>query len=246
MEEKISEYSAYAHILHRSCQTVEKDVIFTAETVAPQITDLLAEYSNLAVIRRDTDIVQLHGAILVCREYNGYILNDEYELDIYIPLNSDQLPYAIDTGEHIDNNYCHYYSDRRLCLETDTRIRIRFVNGFNLIEWMKEYVEVYYFSYEYYKRFGVYPFGERSHYDIGILQTYQDLFCTSSIQGAFALMQYISDNNYRGHTLCPCGSRKHIRSCHGDVVLSYMKDMRLKKIVLNDTKEIERKLNNNY
>lgn len=71
---------------------------------------------------------------------------------------------------------------------------------------MIEYVEPYYFSYEFFQRYGEFPFGERGHDWEGIIQTYSDYFNEPDVVKTIKLMAFISGQKYRGHVLCPCGS----------------------------------------
>lgn len=38
----------------------------------------------------------------------------------------------------------------------------------------------------------------------------------------FDIIYFISYSSYRGHLLCPCGSGKKIRNCHGDTLMKVM------------------------
>lgn len=129
-------------------------MILTKDAAMQQVESLLHRYGKLNIeSASDTEIVVV-GDILINREAIDYQLNKEYNIKIRIPLESDVLPYIIDTGNHIDSSYPHRYSDGRLCLETDTAMRLHYVDGFDLLAWVTDYVEPYYFSYEYYQRYG--------------------------------------------------------------------------------------------
>lgn len=217
-------------------------MIFTVKTVTPQIAQLLHEYPDLAVVQSDSQLVRLHGHILVFRIYNDFTLRKTYTLDVIIPISSDELPFVIDTDRQIKRDYHHYYPNGKLCLATDSQIRIRFIDGFDLIAWMSEFVELYYFSYEYYERFGIFPFGERDHGSWGIIQTYQDFLIAKDEIETYKLMHFIKDQMYRGHHPCPCGSGKSLRNCHGQAMLRFYKDALIKKIMIDDLDDFDREL----
>lgn len=151
-------------------------MIFTKEIVQQQVEDLLNLQHGLHIKAESEEQIELSGEIFVHCESKGYTLSDSYAVQIVIPLNSDKLPFVIDRGNRIAEDYPHRYKNGELCLETDTSIRIRFSDGFSLTLWMQEFVEPYYFSYEFYRRYGEFPFGERGHGLQGIVETYQDLF----------------------------------------------------------------------
>ncbi len=131
-------------------------------------------------------------------------------------------------------HFVNEYKNGVLCLETDTTIRIRFLDGFSLVVWVQEFVEPYYFSYEFFQRYGEFPFGERKHGLEGIVETYQELFQEENPVKVLAIMRSICEHTYRGHSLCPCGSKQRLRLCHGPSIMKYYTDNRLKEIVQVD------------
>lgn len=220
-------------------------MIFDKESGMQQVNELLHLYTGLQLSSVSPDRIVLSGCIEINRISNGYTLCKKYQIEIIVPIFSEKLPYVIDVGHNIDENYPHRYMDRRLCLETDTCIRIRFIEGFSLPTWVSEYVEPYFFSYEYYNRYGEFPFGERGHGLEGIFQTYEELFEESNALKVFNLMASIITQRYRGHMLCPCGSGKKLRTCHGKAVMKYYIDERLNEIVCNDYEMISEVLKEN-
>lgn len=218
-------------------------MIFTTESVKPQIEQLLHKYSNLVILESNDSLIRLQGSILVHRLLNDFSLHKSYVIDIFIPLNSAELPFVFDTDHVIEPTYHHSYTNGKLCLETDSKIRIRFINGFNLIDWMDEFVEPYFVSYEYYQLYGEFPNGERQHGILGIIESYQDLLHAKDLNETYIIMRYIRNTVYRGHHSCPCGSKLHLRSCHGKWLLPFYNDNRIKNIMLTDLAELERILN---
>lgn len=218
-------------------------MIFSKESGMQQVSNLLHLYDGLRIISMDEKQILLAGPVLIDRIARGYRLCKEYQIKIGIPLCSDELPYVIDDGNHIDSNYPHRYINGKLCLETDTAIRLRFVDGFMLDIWMSEYVETYFFSYEFYQRYGEYPFGEREHGYEGILQTYSDVFHEMDSIKTIKIMKSISTQDYRGHVPCPCGSGKRLRACHGPVIMNFYTDDRFKAIVQKDYLLLEEVVN---
>lgn len=209
-------------------------MIFSKESAVQQINHLLHLYNGLSIeSMHDTEIV-LSGYFWVNRVARDYQLCKEYQVRIVIPLYSDELPYVIDIGNHIDESYPHRYTDGRLCLETDAAIRMHFLEGFNLEIWIRDFVEPYYFSYEYYQRYGLFPFGERAHYIEGIYQTYGEIFKEPEYEKVLLLMKFIRYGQYRGHLPCPCGSGKKLRSCHGKYVKDFFTNNSMKIIIEKD------------
>ena len=196
---------------------------------------MLSVYSDLKEkYDCESDIVCLLGNISVNRSFNNFIVDEVYEVKILIPLCSDDLPSVWDIGNHVDSSYEHRYNDGRLCLDTDAVIALYFHKGNSLLQWMKDIVEPYYFSYRYYKEFGEFPFGERSHNLDGIIEAYKDMFHERDIVRTLKLLEAISQRKYRGHLPCPCGSEIITRKCHGQYILPFVNDSNLNRIVQYD------------
>ena len=215
-------------------------MILSTDSARTQIAQLLQHYPYLVVVQSDSRLIRVRGFILVYRRYNGYTVRERYNLEINIPIESDMLPFIIDIDRQIKHDYPHYdHRTGKLCLATDAQIRMHYIDGFDLVAWMFDFVEVYYFTYEFRQRFGFYPFGERAHGMKGIKQTYQEWLHAKDEEEAYRLMKFIQEHEYRGHVFCPCGSRTRLRNCHGEAVLPFYNDARKRKLLLNDLKVLE-------
>ena len=211
---------------------------FTPDIAAAQVTELTKQYPDLKTTKSSPEVIRLRGNIWINRSFLDFTVDQTYGIEITIPLNTPALPSVKDIGGSISDDYPHRYLSGELCLETETIIRIRFIDGFNLTKWMDEFVEPYYFSYEYYRRYCVFPFGDRPHDLDGLIDSYRDIFQENDPVITWKLMQYCSMGKYRGHLPCPCGSGKRTRDCHGGNLLPIVSDPRKKEIVKNNANTI--------
>lgn len=205
------------------------------DQIRPQIDELLVSYSDLK--EEDTEnnsSIILIGRISINRSYNSFTIDNEYDVKILIPLNNDDLPEVWDIGNKIDKSYIHRYSDGKLCLETDAFMALCFYNGYSLLQWMKNIVEPYYYSYEYYTRYGEFPFGDRGHNLVGVIETYQQIFNEDNVAKTYKLLRSISQRKYKGHLPCPCGSAIITRKCHGKSIFPFINDDYLFSIANRD------------
>lgn len=148
------------------------------------------------------------------------LCKDEFIMDdfqIKIHLFNDSLPQVWEVSNKIRKNYSHLYDDKRLCLATDLEQEL-YLRTHTIIDWIKEYIEKYFISYIYYKRYGVFPFGEHSHGNEGIYEFIQKHYKIDSLSEAKNIYEYVCTKKYRGHLKCPCGSNKKIRNCHGELI----------------------------
>ena len=133
------------------------------------------------------------------------------------------MPQIWEISNKIRKGYPHLYEDRRLCLATDLEQRL-YLEKHTILDWIKEYVEKYFVSYIYYKRYGVYPFGEHSHGDKGMYEFIKMHYQLDNINVAKSIYEYICTKKYRGHLDCPCGSGKKLRNCHGELIQKLLND----------------------
>lgn len=169
----------------------------------------------------------LSGCIKIHKNCNDELIDGCY--DLLIDFNKSSIPYAYDIKGYIKSGYQHKYLDDHLCLATDIE-QYLFLNDCGKISlWIEKFVISYFISYEYYKRYGVFPFGEYSHGSKGIIEFYQNYFNLNSESNYKSLIEYILLKKYRGHDLCPCGSNKRVRICHKNAIIDAKHD---KNIVL--------------
>ena len=162
------------------------------------------------------------------------ICKDEFikdDFEIRIELLKDDLPKVWEISNKVKNSYRHLYEDKRLCLATDLEQRL-YLEKHTIIEWIKEYVETYFISYIYYKKYGVFPFGEHSHGEIGTYEFIKKHYKMDNLNEAKSIYLYVCTQKYRGHLDCPCGSGKKLRNCHGNIILEILNGDEIK--VLKD------------
>lgn len=153
-----------------------------------------------------------------------YLCNDEFikgDFEIKIKLFKDDLPKVWEVSKIVRKSYPHLYEDRGLCLATDLEQKL-YLKNHTIIEWIKEYVEKYFVSYIYYKKYGVFPFGEHSHGNKGIYEFIQMYYKIDNIREAKNIYEYVCTKKYRGHLDCPCGSKRKMRDCHGRLILKIL------------------------
>lgn len=75
----------------------------------------------------------------------------------------------------------------------------------------------YFVSQTHFEINGLWPYGERSHGVLGVLESYADLLGVSPDEKVIAdYLHLLSRQKIKGHALCPCGSGKRLRDCHSD------------------------------
>ena len=208
-----------------------------------QIAKLIKEYPNLRIISENTDEIVVAGVIQFSRIFNDFPITKIVQLEITIPIEQECFPCVKDIGGDIDIQYPHKYLSGMLCLATEIDMKLHFRNGFDLLQWMADFVEPYYYSHDYYQRFRCYPFGDRAHGYVGIIQSYCDWFSTQKVDIVMPILRHIETNdNYRGHHLCFCGSGKKMRDCHGQKILPFYQYSSLREQLKKDLSNLRKEL----
>ena len=207
-----------------------------------QLQHLLKQYPLLSIKRENEDEIEIEGEILVSGKVKLFTVFEKYQVKLLISKKLKYLPKIYETGDKVEKAYAHKSNSGLLCLETDTSIKLHFLNGFDLVEWLERYVETYFISYEFYKRYERFPFGDRPHGALGIIDTYQQLFNVADFESTLRMIFYIIQKRYRGHQKCPCGSGLRIRNCHGNNIKLFYENKDAMEILKQDIEYIRKEV----
>ncbi|ENK0555411.1 hypothetical protein AB2T19_000151 [Clostridium botulinum] len=186
-----------------------------------QIHEVLLRFPELKLSKVQNDML-ISGKLNINCEYKDEHIIDDYEVVIIIPFEYPKvLPKIREIARRIPLKYGHIYSDGELCLAPDEEIKLFFYEKISLNSWIDNYVIPYLFGYSYYEKYGVMPFGERSHGKAGVKEFYKEFFNISTEKQLKKFFDYIRNKEYRyrGHHLCPCGSGNKVRNCHKEVLI---------------------------
>lgn len=189
------------------------------ELIQEQFLELKNIYQRLSLVdQADPKCMFVKGTLDFSGRGNGQLINDSFEIEILISeVFPKEPPSTKEIGGRIPSAF-HHYDDGSLCLGTPLHIRMTFLQNPTLLGYVQDLVIPYLFSYCYWKKFGRMPFGELSHGRKGIMEYYKELFNLKSDLVVIKLLKIIAEDNYRGHHICPCGSGKIIRQCHGEII----------------------------
>lgn len=159
------------------------------------------------------------GEIILNHCFEDVRMTGKFELQISVPWDFPlALPSVKELSKYIDRNYPHMYQNGQFCLASDLELKIFFSQNTDICSFIDQYIIPYLYTYRFYEEYGVYPYGERSHGIIGDLEYLNELFRVDDWGQVFNIILFVIQSPYRGHLLCPCGSGKRIRNCHGDIL----------------------------
>ncbi len=193
-------------------------------SITSQISAVTERYPSLSVIP-DEDGYTLTGTVTMAKTYNDVPLYDDYHLKIVVSSDfPSHVPSVFDTNNEVPEEFMHFLADGSFCLGAYCDLRSFLDEHPSLVSFIDEIVMSYLYSVSYYRVYGTFPYGARSHGIKGIIEAYRDRYNTDTdLLLAQLLFYLIGKKPYRGHSICPCGSGKLFRKCHGGPLI---KDIR--------------------
>lgn len=191
-----------------------------AEFFERELGAIKSDYPNLHY-RNTTNGLVLEGKIafdITCREVNERI-RDSFFVQIVFPDNYPQdYPTVKEIGGRIPNNY--HKSGKELCLGVPSEVYLKFVENPTLLHFIREFLEPYLYKYSYWDSHnGNTPFEERSHGGEGVCEYYNEVFCLKDNEALINLLEIPMNKAYKQSLICPCGSGKKLKKCHGKIIL---------------------------
>lgn len=196
-----------------------------------QFQELSRKYRRFNLTQQRDGSWMVAGQLGFSAHYKDQQIDDEYDIEILIPPGYPGVhPTARETGNRIPIEFHHSGSD--LCLGEPGEVIQRFQEEPTLIGFTERCLIPYLYNFSFKTRYGYLPFGELSHGWLGILEHYQDIFRIKDRKVVLSLLQVCIERRYNGHGKCPCGSKRRLRRCHGEILknlIAQVPDWLLKK-----------------
>ncbi|MCG8539856.1 MAG: hypothetical protein MJA82_07935 [Clostridia bacterium] len=180
-----------------------------------EIANIKERYPDFKLISIGDNGQELVGNLYLNVSYNDFTMNEQFRIKIAI---SKEYPIVIpkvyELSGKIAETYHHIYGDRELCLGIDSEIMLNCKGKLTIEYLIIDYIIPYLFSYKYYERFGVFPYGERSHGAQGIKEFFTEIFNVHDLADVKFYIEQLIRKPYRGHLPCVCGSGLKSRNCH--------------------------------
>ena len=188
--------------------------------LAEQMEAVQRKFSRLQLQRTGDGTPVVTGSLAFRAVYEEYAIETEYLVEISVPWDYPAIPpLAKETGGRIPADF-HRMPDGTLCLGASLAVRMKFARQRSLLGFTEELLVPFLFAHAYYEKHGEMPFGELKHGGEGLLDFYKDMFDVEGDLAVLGLLKILADDNYRGHTPCPCGSGLRLRDCHGHHLLT--------------------------
>lgn len=186
--------------------------------IEKHFAEVARTYQYLALEHTNSSSI-VWGIIEFEAVYNKISIQDSFLVDIYIPPDYNNTPPEIkEAGGRIPGNF-HTNPDGFLCLAAPIDIIKKFADNPSLLGFVNDLVIPFLYSFSYWEKNMVMPFGELSHGTKGLLENYLDLFKVDSGTKVLNFLKILLAKNYMRHHVCPCGSGKKICQCHEEILL---------------------------
>lgn len=110
----------------------------------------------------------------------------------------------------------HIMYNGQACLGVNAEIGMRWQAGSTIVDFLRQLVQPFLVWQAYYESFGkAPPWGEREHFEAGIISFYKEILKIEDDRHIRAFMTLLGRKNQpKGHEPCPCNSGKKLRDCH--------------------------------
>ena len=107
-------------------------------------------------LRRFDNVIE--GIITVEIHDMGFYINNIYHIKIVVDYESPFFSEVYETKGTLKPDYIHKYPNGMLCLSTPIDLKIAESRDCSLVRFYADFIEPYFFSYEFYERFGYFPY----------------------------------------------------------------------------------------
>ena len=186
-----------------------------------QVALLRKKYPYL-YFQKDVNFPKIFGTVFF--EDNGIL--GKYDIEIILSKDyPNKIPLVRESKGEIPKSYHH--NDEYLCLEIPFRVWEIFRQDETLLNFVDNLVIPYLAIFANIKE-KKYLSREHPHGAKGVLDDYKKRFNVNDDLITFKLLRILAEGNYRGHVLCPCGSKKKFKQCHGMCIFNIVVDNRFR------------------
>ncbi len=147
---------------------------------------------------------------------------DQFEIEVIVPASGlrSEMPVVREIGgripRHPDRHVEPVTGDACLCVRDE--YWFKHPDGLNLVEFLQGPVTSYFVAQFSFIQGNGWPFGQRAHGANGIIEFYAKFFGVSGRMPVRRILEVVAAKKVRAHWTCPCGSSRHIRDCHAELI----------------------------
>lgn len=159
------------------------------------------------------DIIILEGPFVISGPLGPI---DSYQVKVYVSADFPwEEPIVFETGNRIPKIVDrHIFPKHGNCCLGIWEEWLLTLPSCNFANFLTIIMHDYFVSQTYFEAHGEWPFGERSHGDAGVLESFASLLGTEEdLTTVIRYLKLISKKEIKGHNICPCGCGRRLRLC---------------------------------
>ncbi|MCP3055058.1 SEC-C metal-binding domain-containing protein [Aurantimonas marianensis] len=189
-----------------------------SEDLLADVQQAVAAYQPELNVTTTKDIIILDGLFVVSGPQGPF---DWYQVRVGITAGFPwEEPCVVETGDRIPKVVDrHVFPDHGDCCLGVWEEWLITASDHTFEAFMTGVMHDYFVSQTYFEAKGEWPFGERSHGDAGVVESFADLLGVGNDKAIIVeYLRLMSWKHVKGHASCPCGSGRRLRQCHRDKV----------------------------
>jgi hypothetical protein len=162
----------------------------------------------------EDDAVVLRGEFIVSGISGPF---DHFSIEIHFPDGyPDTEPKVFETGGRIARIADrHIYESSGRCCTCVWEEWLSRNSAPTLFDFLCGPVNDFLVSQCYFEAHGTWPYGDRSHGNLGVFEAACDLLgIEPNVEVSLRMLMYLAGDHLKGHMPCPCGNGKRFRDCH--------------------------------
>ncbi|MDP3909849.1 MAG: SEC-C domain-containing protein [Gemmatimonadales bacterium] len=147
---------------------------------------------------------------------------DKYCIEIELSQDSEHgMPVVRETGGRIPRDINRHVNaeDGTLCVMLPEAFWYDYPKGLSLLQFLDGPLTEHLAGQSLVELGEPWPAGEWGHGSDGILEFYREALGTDDPKALMGLSALLATSEVKGHWLCPCGSGKRLRVCHGPKII---------------------------
>jgi len=196
------------------------------------VEDWISSLNNSTLIIEDKrSEITVSGRIRVAYYYEGLEdkLSDEFNIKIHI---YKDYPLTIPDIEELDGKIPKEFhmNDIFFCLGVPLEM-LMYAKNHSIEQFLNRYLNSYLMSFMYYYKYGICPYGDRSHGSHGKLEHLKEYFQEQNDRMVFKLLKLTINEKVGRNEKCVCGSGKKYKRCHLNTIENLKMSIDKKELV---------------
>lgn len=174
---------------------------------------LRSEFRTLRLSQQD-GVAYVRGALPINGDDGSELAR--FQIEIKLQENfPESVPIVWETGGHVPRHLDrHVYADGSACLFVGDESWRFWNKKTSLIDFIKGPIYQYFLGQIYYEEHHTWPFGERSHSELGVAEYYFEELGTANLFVVYRFLELLAAKTIDTNSLCYCGSLRSLRNCH--------------------------------